>query len=177
MHKIFVMLLVIAALRPMLITSSAKSYSENKSFNDIVEVLEQKLIEDNFEQVAPNKLEQRFYANFPGTFKKFKRGNEDRLIRVTSIATRKMHPSKDCFLASNYKIEKIQIVKEQQKLWNSFNASKTGIECQVIERYYSANDDYSFSDVSAWYFHAATIHNPLNWISETRIKCNHAPAK
>ena len=93
---------------------------------------------------------------FPEKVRRFTDGRREIIIRHVREATRKLHPSADCFSGIGYQIKSLALkLDEENNLWSCFRAEKNGEKWKVCERIYSGNGK-NWTDVSAWYWSALT---------------------
>ncbi len=106
----------------------------------------------------------KLLSNFPGQIAYFDCGSGRRvIIRWVMKETRQLHPSSDCFRGLGYKIEwRAPYVDEDGKRWQSFAAERQDRRLLVRERLYD-NQGQSWSDVSAWWWSAATRKTTAPW--------------
>lgn len=98
--------------------------------------------------------EKYFLEDFPGEVKRFTDGEREIIIRFITEATRKLHPSADCFSAIGYQIKPLPLkIDEKGNRWACFSAKKDGENLKVCERIYTDSGE-SWTDVSAWYWSA-----------------------
>jgi hypothetical protein len=99
-------------------------------------------------------LEQRFNTDFPGKISRFTDGEREIVIRWVTEATRKLHPSSDCFQGLGYSVKPLAVHRDEKgSLWSSFAATKGNERLRVYDRIYSESGE-SWTDVSAWYWAA-----------------------
>ncbi|MBX7138296.1 MAG: hypothetical protein K1X83_09955 [Oligoflexia bacterium] len=99
-------------------------------------------------------VDQRFALSFPGIIKRFTFESGGVLIRHLTSATRKLHPSSDCFRGAGYKVTPTPPrVDRDGHRWGCFNASRESESLLVCERIYDPAGE-EFSDVSSWYWNA-----------------------
>lgn len=104
--------------------------------------------------------EKYFLEDFPGQVRRFTDGRREIIIRFITQATRKLHPSADCFSAIGYRIKPLPLqIDEKGDRWSCFSASKDGETLKVCERIYTDSGD-NWTDVSAWYWSALSDTNP-----------------
>lgn len=105
-------------------------------------------------QLDLTESEQFFLNDFPGEVRRFTDGNREIIIRFVREATRKLHPSSDCFSPIGYQIKPLPLrIDVKQQKWACFSANRNENNLKVCERIY-ANDGESWTDVSSWYWSA-----------------------
>jgi hypothetical protein len=98
------------------------------------------------------ELEQRFNSDFPGKINRFTDGKREIIIRWVTEATRKQHPSSDCFQGLGYAVKPLPVRRDDKgSLWSSFAATKGNDQLRVYERIHSDTGE-TWTDVSAWYW-------------------------
>ncbi|MBX7173194.1 MAG: exosortase/archaeosortase family protein [Pyrinomonadaceae bacterium] len=111
------------------------------------------------QELELSEKEKYFLEDFPGEVKRFTDGRREIVIRFVTEATRKLHPSSDCFSAIGYEIKPLQLkLDEQNKKWSCFSAQKNNEKLKVCERIFT-NSGESWTDVSAWYWSALSDVN------------------
>lgn len=111
-------------------------------------------------QLDLTEREQFFLNDFPGEVRRFTDGNREIIVRFVTEATRKLHPSSDCFSAIGYQIKPLPLrIDENQQKWACFSANRNENNLKVCERIYT-NDGKSWTDVSSWYWSALSDNNP-----------------
>jgi len=108
-------------------------------------------------------IEQRFAEDFPGRIARFSDGEREIVIRWVSQETRKLHPASDCFRGSGYSVKPQPLaIDNDGARWGTFIASRGGEKLTVRERIYDAAGN-QWTDVSAWYWSAATGKSQGPW--------------
>ena len=108
------------------------------------------------------EIEQTFNSDFPGKIARFTDGKREIVIRWVTEATRKLHPSSDCFQGLGYNVKPLALHRDEKgSLWSKFAASKGNERLRVYERIHSDAGE-SWTDVSAWYW-AALKQNSGSW--------------
>jgi hypothetical protein len=110
-----------------------------------------------------NELEKGFASDFPGKLNRFTDGEREIVIRWVTEATRKLHPSSDCFQGLGYAINPLAMRRDESgSLWSSFEATKGNERLVVYERIHS-DTGQSWTDVSAWYWSALVAGQGSWW--------------
>jgi hypothetical protein len=108
-------------------------------------------------------LEQRFAEDFPGRIARFSDDEREIVIRWVAQETRKLHPASDCFRGSGYAVKpQPMVVANDGVRWGSFIATRGSERLTVRERIYDAAGN-QWTDVSAWYWSAATGKSQGPW--------------
>jgi hypothetical protein len=108
-------------------------------------------------------VELRFAQDFPGRIARFTDGEREIVVRWVSQETRRLHPASDCFRGSGYSVEPQPLVIDNDgNRWGSFIASRSGEQLTVRERIYD-QEGHAWTDVSAWYWSAATGKSRGPW--------------
>jgi hypothetical protein len=119
----------------------------------------------------PNSVEEIAFAkSFPGSLSNHRWGDRQVILRQVSVATRRLHPSRDCLRAAGFETtEAVTVSLRDGSQWARFYATRDGIRRTVHERIRSTCDGASWTDVSSWYWGA--LRRPLNgpWQAETII--------
>lgn len=109
------------------------------------------------------ELEQRFNSDFPGKINRFTDGKREIIIRWVTEATRKLHPSSDCFQGLGYAVKPLPVRRDDKgSLWSSFDATKGSDRLRVYERIHSDTGE-TWTDVSAWYWAALQTGSGSWW--------------
>lgn len=109
------------------------------------------------------ELEQRFNSDFPGKINRFTDGKREIIIRWVTEATRKLHPSSDCFQGLGYAVKPLPVHRDENgSLWSSFAATKGTDRLRVYERIHSDTSE-TWTDVSAWYWAALQTGSGSWW--------------
>ncbi len=103
------------------------------------------------EQLPLSALEQQFQKNFPGRVGRFSDGEREIIIRWVNAATRKLHPSSDCFKANGYSLTPQPLKLLGKERWSGFLAVRGTTRFLVHERIVDRTGA-QWSDVSAWYW-------------------------
>jgi hypothetical protein len=106
-----------------------------------------------------------FTRDFPGRIGRFTDGRREIIIRWVSAPTRRLHPAVDCFRGSGYSTTPLPSRRDEAgHAMGCFRARHGADElttCEIIR------DDRgeTWSDVSAWYWHAMLGSSPGPWWS------------
>ena len=114
--------------------------------------------------------ETAFARSFPGTLSSHSWGKDQVILRRVNVATRRLHPSRDCLRAAGFDTTETLTVRHGDgSQWARFHATREGERWLVHERITSSQNGSSWTDVSAWYWSA--LWHPLNgpWQAETVI--------
>ena len=114
--------------------------------------------------------ETAFARSFPGTLSSHSWGKDQVILRRVNVATRRLHPSRDCLRAAGFDTtEALTVSHGDGSQWARFHATREGERWLVHERITSSQNGSSWTDVSAWYWSA--LWHPLNgpWQAETVI--------
>jgi len=107
-------------------------------------------------------LEKGFTSDFPGQINRFTDGKREIVIRWVTEATRKLHPSSDCFQGLGYVVKPLALRRDDNgSLWSSFEATKGNEQLVVYERIHNETGQ-SWTDVSAWYW-SALVEGRGSW--------------
>ena len=137
-----------------LFTQSAKNNFKQSS-TEFPQTFENKRLEE----LELSEKEKYFLEDFPGEVKRFSDGRREIIVRFVTAATRKLHPSTDCFSAIGYEIKPLPLkLDEQNNKWACFSAQKNGENLKVCERMFTESGE-SWTDVSAWYWSALSDVN------------------
>lgn len=148
----------IAALVPLLSMHSGKSANATTAFPGWPLQFEGKPLTP----LALTELEKRFATGFPGHINRFTDSKREIVVRWVTEATRKLHPSSDCFQGLGYTVKPLALRRDESgSLWSSFEATKGGEKLHVYEQI--RNDSgQTWTDVSAWYW-AALANGDGSW--------------
>ena len=115
------------------------------------------------ERVALTPVEERFAAHFPGAVARFTDGEHQLILRAIDRPTRLLHPAADCFKAVGYSVQDSGVMADANGVqWGCFTASRYGRSMRVCERIFD-EDGHSWTDVSAWYWHAVLGRTRAPW--------------
>lgn len=113
-------------------------------------------------------LEAGFAAEFPGTMARFTDGTSELLFRRVDGPTRKLHPGVDCLRAAGYAVKPLPARRDAQgRTWSRLLASRRDAALEAREIILD-RDGRSWSDVSAWYWHALWDGSRGPWMAVTR---------
>jgi exosortase/archaeosortase family protein len=118
-----------------------------------------------------SEAERAFAKSFPGTLSSHLWGGDQVILRRVNVATRRLHPSRDCLRAAGYETgEAITVIRPDGSTWSRFYATRDGLRLVVHERIVGEGDGRTWTDVSAWYWSA--LRRPLNgpWQAQTVIR-------
>ena len=109
-----------------------------------------------------DEMEKSFASDFPGRIARFTDGDRELIIRWVTEATRKLHPSSDCFQGLGYTVEPLAAHRDERgALWSRFRATK-GAERLIVREQIHSGSGETWTDVSAWYW-SALQHNNGSW--------------
>jgi hypothetical protein len=112
--------------------------------------------------LALTEMEKTFASDFPGRIARFTDGERELIIRWVTEATRKLHPSSDCFQGLGYTVKPLAAHRDERgSLWTSFAATKDNKRLIVREQIHSDSGE-TWTDVSAWYW-SAIQHDHGSW--------------
>jgi hypothetical protein len=156
----YVIVCVMAALAPFIFAAShAPSNAGNVAFSGWPTEFEGKTL-----TLLPlSDLEKRFADNFPGRIGRFTDGKREIVIRWVTEATRKLHPSSDCFQGLGYTVTPLAAHRDASgSLWASFAATKGSDRLRVYERINNQAGE-TWTDVSSWYWSALRREDSGPW--------------
>jgi len=108
-------------------------------------------------------VERRFASEFPGRIGRFTDGNREIIIRWVTEATRKLHPSSDCFQGLGYNVKPLPAHRDANgSIWASFAATKGNNRLRVYERINNDSGE-TWTDASAWYWSAVRHEDSGPW--------------
>ena len=106
-----------------------------------------------------------FSASFPGAIGVFQAGQGRRVIlRRVNRATRRLHDSATCLKASGYELTPSST---EANGWTHFNAYKDDHSLSVRARIQSVNGGLTWSEASAWFWHATFHPGSGPWLAVT----------
>jgi len=115
--------------------------------------------------LALSQREAAFVRDFPGRVGRFSDGRREIIIRWVGTPTRRLHPAADCFRGSGYSVAPMPIGTDANgAAMGCFRARRQSdnlIVCEVIRD----GRGESWSDVSAWFWHAIFGATPAPWWS------------
>jgi len=112
-----------------------------------------------------SERERRFAQDFPGRIGLFSDGERQLVLRFTTRATRRMHPSSDCLRAAGYAI----LPRPSRRAadgtgWGCFAARRADEELLVCEQIRDQRGA-TWPDPSSWYWPALTGSSRGPWWS------------
>jgi len=108
-------------------------------------------------------VERRFASEFPGRIGRFSDGSREIIIRWVTQATRKLHPSSDCFQGLGYNVKPLAAHRDANgSIWASFAATKGNNRLRVYERINNDSGE-TWTDASAWYWSAVRHEDSGPW--------------
>lgn len=117
-----------------------------------------------------SERETGFVRGFPGRVGRFSDGESEVVVRWVVEATRKLHPSADCFRGLGYDIVPADSsIDGRGRRWSAFRALKDG-ETVLVRELIEGPDGRSWSDVASWYWPAALGRAPGPWLAFTVAK-------
>lgn len=113
---------------------------------------------------TPDAREARFAAGFPGAIGVFTDGSRTYVARWVRRPTRRLHPATDCLRASGYSVKPGPILAGAGGggRWGVAHAQRGGERLRVRE-HIVAPDGREWTDVSAWFWHAALGRSNGPW--------------
>lgn len=114
--------------------------------------------------------EEAFARSFPGSLSSHRWGTHQVILRRADVATRKLHPSRDCLRAAGFETTDSVVIRTREGSdWAMFHATRQGERLTIHERIVSEQDGTVWTDIPAWYWEA--VRHPLNgpWRAETLI--------
>lgn len=121
-------------------------------------------------QVALSEDEASFVSGFPGSVGKFQAGEATLVIRWLRHPTRRLHPARDCFKGSGFRLEFLPLsVDREGGRWSCFRAEKRGERLRVCERIFDQRGN-AFTDVSEWFWKATFGASAAPWWAVTVIE-------
>ena len=114
--------------------------------------------------------QRRFLAGFPGRAEVFANGNQTWVVRTVTQPTRKLHPAGDCLRALGYGTAPGPLFQEPNGVcWGTWTATRDGQRFGVRERVVDSRGQ-SWTDVSAWFWHAVLGRTDGPWWAVTVIE-------
>lgn len=120
-------------------------------------------------RIPPAPEDSRLGRGFPGAIARFTDGRRQLVLRQIVVATRQLHPARDCFKASGYSIRPAAIRPVPDGVASCFEARLGGKTLRICEHIRDSGGRI-FSDVSSWYWPAliGTSHGP--WLAVTSVE-------
>jgi hypothetical protein len=110
--------------------------------------------------------EKSFARDFPGRIGRFTDGRREIILRFVAAPSRRLHPASDCFRGAGYSVTPRPLRRRSDGTTTScFSAEKGADRLLVCEAIRSASGE-SWSDASAWYWHALFGRSAGPWWSE-----------
>lgn len=120
--------------------------------------------------------DQVFLQGFPGKAARFQSGAAQVVLRWVNHESRQVHPSSDCYKGIGYEISWLPVLIDQKgNRWRHFSAKKDSEELEIKELIFDEHA-HTWSDVSSWYWDAATTKTQAPWWVITIIEPRN-PAK
>ena len=114
--------------------------------------------------------DRRFADDFPGRIGRFSDGRREIIMRLTTQATRRLHPASDCLRAVGFAVEPQPARRGPDgTAWGCFIARKQGAGLTVCEQIRDAGGR-TWPDPSSWYWPALTGGSPGPWWSTTIVE-------
>jgi len=114
--------------------------------------------------------DRRFADEFPGRVGRFTDGTREIILRVTTRATRRLHPASDCLAAIGFAIEPLPARRDPDgTTWGCFAARKPGESISVCEQIRDAAGR-TWPDASSWYWPALSGASVGPWSSATVVE-------
>jgi len=114
--------------------------------------------------------DRRFADEFPGRVGRFTDGAREIVLRVTTRATRRLHPASDCLAAVGFAIEPLPARRDPDgATWGCFAARKPGTSLSVCEQIRDAAGR-TWPDASSWYWPALSGASVGPWSSATVVE-------
>lgn len=108
--------------------------------------------------------------SFPGRMNVYTDGESVFVVRWVDHATRRMHPGADCLRALGFSITPGQILaRPDGSNWSTASAANEQDRLVVRERIVSADGQHAWTDVSAWFWHAALRPDAGPWWMITEL--------
>lgn len=156
---IYIVACAIAALVPLISTHSIQPANAAVAFPGWPAQFEGKPLMP----IPLTELEKRFASDFPGHINRFTDGKREIVVRWVTEATRKLHPSSDCFQGLGYTVKPLALRRDESgSLWSSFEATKGREQLYVYEQIRNESGQ-TWTDVSAWYWSALSPGNGSWW--------------
>lgn len=116
--------------------------------------------------VELSAAEQRFHQGFPGAVARFTDGERELIFRWTTLGTRKLHPSADCFRGLGYQVTPLAPrVDGRGARWGCFRASRGSLQLLVRERIADSASSQSWCDASSWYWSTLLRQSAGPWLA------------
>lgn len=105
----------------------------------------------------------RLLSGGPGRPRIYESGGSVILLREMERPSRSVHPAEDCFRGAGYSIDYAPLWKDPyERNWRTFYATRDGRRWEVRQRI-EGNHGWSGSDVSQWFWSAATGQSQGPW--------------
>ena len=118
--------------------------------------------------MALSEQEEVFAKEFPGALAKFVDADgREVILRYVTKATRKLHPSSDCFRASGFAIREEGRGEFEGTEWRTYGASRGDEEFRVREQIREAEGSRTWTEVSEWWWDASTGGAAQGWLAVT----------
>lgn len=116
-----------------------------------------------------SQQEEELFRPFPGKAGKFTDGRAELFLRWVKEETRLLHPASHCFSGAGYTLRYLSIfIDTKGRHWGRFEARKGGEILLVSERLEDLHGG-SWTDVSSWYWAAATGKSKGPWWAITKV--------
>lgn len=120
--------------------------------------------------LAPAPEDALLARAFPGRVARFSDGRRQIVLRQVAAPTRRLHPAKDCFRATGYRIEPAPMQTVAGLGPSScFLAVREGKAFRVCERIAGSNGR-SWPDISSWYWSALLDPGSGPWLAALTVE-------
>jgi len=114
--------------------------------------------------------DRRFADDFPGRIGRFTDGTRELIIRVTTRATRRLHPASDCLKAIGFTIDPLPARRGPDgSAWGCFAARRQQDALAVCEQIRDT-EGRTWPDPSSWYWSALAGSSRGPWWSTTIVE-------
>ena len=120
--------------------------------------------------ISPAPEDRLLARSFPGTIARFSDGRRQIVLRRVVAATRRLHPARDCFRASGYKVKAAPMRMVPDRGASAcFTAVRNGRSFLVCEQIRAA-DGRSWPDISSWYWSALLGTSDGPWLASLTVE-------
>lgn len=109
--------------------------------------------------------EAAFARDFPGRIGRFTDGEREIIVRWVASPTRRLHPAADCLRGIGYAVTPAPMRRTAEGALQSCVRAAKGADRLLVCEHVTDGAGRSWSDVSAWYWHALFAGEGGSWWS------------
>lgn len=117
-----------------------------------------------------SELEEEFSKNFPGQIETYYNHEGIVIFRQVYGATRKLHDTSTCLLASGFEVSEETLVEDEKgRMWKTYVAMNDKEEFIVKSIILETENGGSWSSVGAWFWQALFQKSDVRYLAITEI--------